>query len=127
MPALPDEVHYRLLKALSAKPSLSQREVAVQLGVSLGKVNYCLKALMARGLIKASNFKNSKNRIAYLYVLTPRGLDERARMTRRFLQAKMHEYETLVGQIAELRHEAERESAPLSQVAQDTTSPSGGP
>jgi EPS-associated MarR family transcriptional regulator len=115
MPTQPDEVHYRLLKVLSAEPQLSQREVAIQLGVSLGKVNYCLRALMARGLIKASNFKNSKNRIAYLYVLTPRGLEERARMTTRFLQAKMHEYETLVGQIAELRYEAERQSLKSTQ------------
>jgi EPS-associated MarR family transcriptional regulator len=110
MSTLSDEVRYRLLKVLSAEPALSQREVARHLGVSLGKVNYCLKALTARGLIKATNFKNSKNRVAYFYVLTPRGLEERARVTARFLQAKMREYEALVGEIAQLRHEAERQS-----------------
>jgi EPS-associated MarR family transcriptional regulator len=105
---LTDEVRYKLLKMLASNPQLSQREVARELGVSLGKVNYCIRALAERGWIKAANFKNSKNKAAYVYVLTPRGFEERARVTKRFLHAKMREHETLIEEIAELRHEAER-------------------
>jgi EPS-associated MarR family transcriptional regulator len=107
---LSEEVRYKLLRLLEPNPSLSQREVARELGISLGKVNYCLKALMNKGLIKASNFKNSKNKTAYMYLLTPRGLEEKARVTTRFLHIKMQEYEALRQEIEQIRHEAEREA-----------------
>jgi EPS-associated MarR family transcriptional regulator len=107
---LSEEVRYKLLRLLEPNPSLSQREVARELGISLGKVNYCLKALMSKGLIKASNFKNSRNKTAYMYLLTPRGLEEKARVTRRFLQIKMQEYEALREEIEQIRHEAERQA-----------------
>lgn len=103
---LSDEMRYKLLRLLKTRPELSQREVADALGVSLGKVNYCLKALIDKGLIKAVNFKNSRSKIAYLYVLTPRGIDERARIAVRFLQRKVAEYEELRAEIEEIRSEA---------------------
>jgi EPS-associated MarR family transcriptional regulator len=107
---LSDEMRYKLLKLLKARPELSQREVADALGVSLGKVNYCLKALIDKGLIKAVNFKNSRSKIAYLYVLTPRGIEERARIAVRFLQRKVAEYEELRAEIEEIRNEATKSS-----------------
>jgi len=100
---LSDEVRYRLFKVLEASPELSQRDVARKLGVSLGKVNYCLQALIAKGWVKAANFTNSKNRSAYMYLLTPRGIEEKARVTARFLQFKMREYELLKSEIEEIR------------------------
>lgn len=102
------EVHYKLLKLLGPNPQLSQREVARELGMSLGKVNYCLRALMERGLIKAANFKNSKNKSAYMYLLTPRGIEEKGRVTARFLQTKLREYEELKAEIEQLSKEAQR-------------------
>jgi EPS-associated MarR family transcriptional regulator len=103
---LTDEVRYKLLKLLGSNPRLSQREVARELGISLGKVNYCLQSLMKKGWIKASNFKNSRNKIAYMYLLTPRGIEERAGVTVRFLQRKMDEYDALRAEIEQIREEA---------------------
>lgn len=105
---LTDEVRYKLLSLIEANPELSQREVARQLGMSLGKANYCLKALAARGWIKATNFKNSRNKIAYSYLLTPRGIEGRARVAARFLQLKMQEYDELRLEIARIREEVDR-------------------
>jgi len=105
---LTEEVRYKLLKLLEPNPQLSQREVARELGISLGRVNYCLKALMDKGLIKASNFKNSRNKSAYMYLLTPRGIEEKTRVTTRFLQTKLQEYEALRDEIEQIRVEAER-------------------
>lgn len=106
---LTDEVRYKLLKLLEPNPKLSQREVARELGVSLGKVNYCLRALIGKGWIKAVNFKNSRNKSAYMYMLTPRGLEQKAHLTLRFLGLKMAEYEKLRVEIAQMRREAERD------------------
>ena len=83
---LTEEVRYRLLKLLEPNPRLSQREVARELGISVGKVNYCLKALVDKGWIKAANFKNSQNKTAYMYLLTRRGFEEKARVTATFLK-----------------------------------------
>ena len=105
---LSEEVRYKLLKLLEPNPQLSQREVARELGISLGKVNYCLKALVEKGWIKAANFKNTRNKAAYMYLLTPRGFEEKARVTARFLQSKVREYEALKSEIEQLRNEAER-------------------
>lgn len=107
---LSEEVRYRLLKLLEPNPHLSQREVARELGISLGKVNYCLRALVDRGWIKATNFKNSKNKSAYMYLLTPRGLQEKTRVTARFLHAKVREYEALRDEIEQFRAEAGRKT-----------------
>ena len=103
-----EDTHYQVLKILEQNPRISQRELARELGVSVGKVNYCLKALMKKGLVKASNFKNSSNKIAYFYVLTPRGIEAKTKISVRFLQRKLEEYEALKGEIEELQTEVLR-------------------
>jgi EPS-associated MarR family transcriptional regulator len=102
---LNEDVHYRLLKLLAERPQASQRQLSEALGVSLGKINYCVKALLDQGWIKATNFKNSKNKLAYAYLLTPSGIDAKARITARFLKRKLDEYETLKAEIAQLQAE----------------------
>src|SRR5215510_12040806 len=92
-PVPAEEMHYKLMRLVEANPTMSQRDVARELGVSLGKVNYCLRALMQKGWIKATNFKNSHNKAAYMYLLTPRGIERKASLTVRFLKLKMQEYE----------------------------------
>lgn len=105
---LNDETRYRILKILEADPQASQRRIADQLGISLGRVNYCLQALIKKGLVKANNFRNSANKRAYLYLLTPRGIEEKARVTARFLRVKLDEYEILKRELEELQREATR-------------------
>ena len=102
-----EESHYKVLKILEQNPQISQRELASELGVSLGKVNYCVKALVDKGLVKAKNFKNSANKRAYFYVLTSKGVKEKSRISVRFLQHKMEEYEVLRREIEELKAELE--------------------
>jgi len=105
---LDENTHYGLLKTLEENPSLSQRDMAKRLGISLGKVNFCLNALVAKGLLKVNNFRNSDNKLAYAYLLTPRGVEEKARMTVLFLKHKMQEYERLRAEIEALKREAEQ-------------------
>src|SRR5674476_1520315 len=100
---LDETTNYKLLKLLEAQPQLSQRQLAQELGVSLGKVNFCLKALIEKGLLKATNFLNNKNKLAYMYLLTPSGIEEKASITLRFLKYKIQEYEALRAEIEELR------------------------
>ena len=104
-----DETRYELIHLLEKNPDMSQRDMARELGISLGKTNYCLQALIKKGWIKAANFKNSLNRTTYMYLLTPRGIEEKAKLTRQFLKIKMREYETLRDQIEQLRMESERQ------------------
>jgi EPS-associated MarR family transcriptional regulator len=101
--------HYRLLKLIGERPEVSQRELAAELGLSLGKVNYCLKAFVARGLVKVSNFRRSDNKRAYAYLLTPNGIEERARMTIRFFRAMEAEYKTLKQEVALLEQQADQQ------------------
>lgn len=103
-----DTTSYSLLKTLESNPNLSQRDLAKQLGVSLGKINYCLNALIEKGCLKVNNFRSSDNKLAYAYLLTPHGVEQRARMTVNFLKYKVQEYERLRTEIAELQHEAEQ-------------------
>lgn len=105
---LDETTHYGLLKTLEENPGLSQRDLAKRLGVSLGKVNFCLNALVAKGSIKINNFRNNENKLAYAYLLTPRGVEEKARITVGFLKHKMEEYEQLKKVIEELKLEAEQ-------------------
>jgi len=100
-----EDARYKILKTLEANPDLSQRQLAEELGVSLGKVNYCLQALIAKGLIKAKNFSQSENKRRYLYVLTPAGIEKKAALTKRFLRRKMAEYEALRIEIEEIQKE----------------------
>ncbi len=102
-----DEMRYKVMRLLQANSHLSQREVARELGISLGKVNYCVRALVRKGWIKAVNFKNHQNKSAYMYLLTPRGIEAKASLTIEFLQNKMREYEMLRIEIEQMRQEAE--------------------
>jgi EPS-associated MarR family transcriptional regulator len=105
-----DESQFKVLKLIEARPDLTQRALAHELGVSLGKVNYCLNALIDKGWVKAHNFRKSDNKLAYAYLLTPRGVRQKAAITVRFLQRKVDEYESLKREIAELRREVESAS-----------------
>lgn len=100
-----DELRLRVLRALETNPELSQRQLAADLGVSLGGVNYALKALVERGFVKADNFRKSGNKIAYLYVLTPKGVAEKTSLATAFLGRKIEEYEVLRQEIESLKGE----------------------
>lgn len=102
-----DEAHYKLLRLIESRPQLTQRQLAHELGMSLGKINYCVKALIDKGWIKARNFRNSSNKLAYAYLLTPRGIEQKAEITLHFLRRKVSEYETLRKEIAQLRREVD--------------------
>jgi EPS-associated MarR family transcriptional regulator len=103
---LSDEYRYKILKRLEADPEISQRELAGELGISLGRVNFCVQALIEKGLIKAKNFRNSKNKKGYAYLLTPRGIEEKAKITVQFLKIKLAEHEALTKEIEGLREDA---------------------
>jgi len=102
---LNDSIRYQLLRILESDPNLSQRELARKLGLSLGKTNYCLRALIEKGWIKARNFHNSRRKVAYMYILTPQGAAAKTRITRRFLARKVQEYAELEKEIEQLRAE----------------------
>lgn len=108
---LTDEYRYKILKLLETQPEISQRELAKSLGVSLGKANFCLKALMEVGLIKATNFRNSQNKLAYMYLLTPTGIEAKSAITVSFLRSKLREYELLQLEISSLMQESNVELA----------------
>lgn len=116
---LSDEYRYRILKYLEANPEISQRELASELGISLGKANYCLKALVERGLVKVNNFRKVESRAGYAYFLTPKGIEEKARITVQFLKFKMAEYEALKSEIENLQREAEGISPSLQEARRD--------
>lgn len=105
-PHVNDELRFRVLRLLTQRPEISQRELAGQLGMSLGKANFCVRALIEKGWIKAENFRNSRNKRAYVYALTPNGLRAKARVTVDFLRRKQAEYAQLEHEIEELRLEA---------------------
>lgn len=100
-----ESLDFELLYLLEKEPGLTQREIAGRLGISLGKVNYCLKGLAEKGAIKLSNFRASAHKLGYVYVLTPKGISQRVGMTRRFLARKLAEYERLKAQIEALEGE----------------------
>ncbi len=100
-----DDVRYRLLKLVEERPELTQREAAESLGMSLGKVNYCFRALIDKGWVKARNFRNSQRKAAYAYLLTPKGIEEKLRVTARFLDRKLREYDSLVEEVRILTDE----------------------
>ena len=91
--------HFDVLRKIKTKPEATQRELADELGFSLGKLNYCLKALRAKGLIKIENFKKNPNKINYIYVLTPKGIAEKTKLTINFMKRKMKEYEELKSEL----------------------------
>jgi len=108
-----DEIHYKVLRFIETNPEITQRALAKELGVSLGKINYCLQALIEKGWIKARNFKNSNNKLAYIYILTPKGIEQKAKITTQFLKRKIIEFEKLKIEIKKLKKEAQHESQTL--------------
>ena len=109
-----DEIQFRILRLIDSTPEMTQRELARETGVSLGKVNYLLKALVEKGFIKARNFRNSNSKWAYLYALTPSGIEHRTRLTFEFLKRKNREFNELKAEIEELEAEAEKFNATSS-------------
>lgn len=105
---LSDEYRYKILKRLESDPEISQRELAGELGISLGRVNFCIQALIEKGLVKAKNFRNSKNKAGYAYLLTPRGIEEKVKITADFLKRKVEEYQSLEKEIEQLRDEVNK-------------------
>jgi len=103
----PEDIDLHLLRQLEQEPQLNQRGLSRRMGLSLGKVNYCVQALVGKGLIKISNFRRSDNKLAYAYWLTPAGLQEKSRLTIAFLKRKQQEYERLQVEIAQLQIEVE--------------------
>ena len=102
------ELQFRVLRLLESNPHLTQRELSKYLGVSLGGINYCLNALVVKGSVKIQNFKNSKNKWVYAYLLTPEGLAEKTALTGSFLRRKMQEYEGLKAEIESLKFEVKK-------------------
>ncbi len=101
------EIRYRLLKILAKEPQLGQREMAIRMGISLGKVNFCVSELAAKGWIKITRLKSARKKIPYIYMLTPKGLEEKGKLTVRFLKRKLVEYEEIKRQIGALTEEVE--------------------
>jgi len=106
-----EEIRYKILKLLAENPDISQRELAVSLGISLGKTNYCLQALKEKGWVKAKNFKNNPDKRRYFYFLTPKGIEEKTKVTARFLKRKLTEYEMLEMEIDRLRKEVSNQES----------------
>ncbi len=103
-----EEARFKILRLLHENPELTQRELGERVGISLGAVNYCLRALIERGLVKAGNFSRNTNKLGYAYVLTPAGIAEKGFLTSRFLSRKISEYEALRREIVELTAEVSR-------------------
>jgi MarR family transcriptional regulator, temperature-dependent positive regulator of motility len=93
------EDHLHILRKIQKKPESSQRELAGELGISLGKLNYCIKALQNKGLVKINNFQKNADKIKYIYILTPKGIKHRLKLTMTFMKKKMHEYDELKSEI----------------------------
>ncbi len=104
---LQEDTYFRVMRILQENPDITQRELAGKLGISVGGLNYCIKALTEKGLVKMQNFANSKNKFGYVYVLTPKGLVARAAIAHRFLKRKMEEYDALKAEIEALKSEIE--------------------
>lgn len=100
-----DSTSYRIYKLIHDNPEISQRELARILGISLGKANYCLQGLIGKGMIKASRFCNNKNKSVYLYLLTPKGIEDKAKVTLRYLKRRMKEYDEIREEIAQIKEE----------------------
>jgi EPS-associated MarR family transcriptional regulator len=135
-PSPPTELDLQLLQALDQAPAASQRSLAARLGISVGKVNFCLRALVDKGWVKAQNFRRSDNKWAYAYLLTPHGVRARMALTRDFLKRKEAEFEALRLQIHAMRHQLQTDGdsgdlatapTPLAGLGADTDNPSTQP
>ena len=103
-----EKLHFDLLRKLEANPNYTQRELAKEMGISLGQVNYCIKKLIDKGLVKFENFKKSPNKVSYIYLLTPKGIEEKGKMTFEFLKIKVKEYELLKKEINQLKQDTKK-------------------
>jgi len=103
---MPTETHYKILKHIESNPQISQRELAQALGVSVGKVNYCIRALVDKGMVKAGNFQRNTNKWGYMYLLTSKGIEEKAQLTKHFLQRKLAEREQIIQEIEQLKRDS---------------------
>lgn len=117
-PTQREYVRYKVMQVLDKNPHASQRELATELGVSLGAVNFCLKALVEKGMVKVENFVKSNNKTSYAYFLTPKGVFEKSEITAEFLQRKKEEYALLKKEIAELQVEAAKNAQAANQISQ---------
>ncbi|QWD66545.1 MarR family EPS-associated transcriptional regulator [Polynucleobacter sp. MWH-Aus1W21] len=113
------EIHFQVLRAIAQNPDLTQRELAAVLGISLGKANYCLKALVVKGLVKIESFAKSKNKLGYAYLLTPQGVAQKAALTTSFLRHKLEEYESLRSEIEMLKLENANSASTSVQEKKD--------
>ena len=104
---MPTETYLKILKHVEANLNISQWQLAQDLGVSVGKINYCVQALIAKGLVKVGNFKRNSNKMSYLYLLTPAGIDEKAKLTASFLKRKIAEHEIITQEIEQLKRDAQ--------------------
>ena len=102
--------HFDILRKIQKKPNSTQRELAVELGFSLGKLNYCLKALQQKGLVKIENFKKNPNKINYIYILTPKGIIEKTKLTVNFMKRKMEEYDLLKKELEEVKKNKDKDN-----------------
>jgi len=112
-----EDTHFRIMRILQENPDLTQRELAEKLGMSVGGLNYCLNALIDKGLVKMQNFSSSKNKFKYVYLLTPMGIAEKVDLTTRFLSRKMEEYDALKFEIEALKSEVEAPGQDKTQKA----------
>ena len=103
-----ENIHLDLLRKLEVNPEYTQRELSQEMGVSLGKINYCMKKLIEKGWIKLTNFSRNPNKVGYVYLLTPKGIEQKSRLTLAFLAIKLEEYEILKGEISKLKQDAEK-------------------
>jgi EPS-associated MarR family transcriptional regulator len=110
---LNDDIRHKIFRIIEENPEINQRMLADMLGISLGKTNYCIQALIEKGWLKVNNFKNSNNKLAYVYLLTPIGIEEKALLTVRYLKRKIGEYEELKREIDELSREVGEEFYPV--------------
>jgi len=97
------DIRLELLRKLESNPQCTQRELSQEMGISLGKVNYCMQKLTAKGLVKLTNFSRSSNKMGYMYLLTPKGVEQKARLTTSFLKTKLEEFDILKNEIAQLK------------------------
>jgi len=104
---MPTETHLKILKHIESNPYISQRQLAQELGVSVGKINYCVQALITKGWVKAGNLKRSANKMSYLYLLTPAGIDEKTKLTASFLKRKIAEHEIITQEIEQLKRDVQ--------------------
>ena len=109
-----EELRLRVMRVIARNPEISQRALSKELGVSLGGVNYCLKALVEMGFVKLGNFTRSSRKLGYAYILTPQGIQEKSQITARFLRQKMQEYEAIEAEIEQLKDELDDDAYPLS-------------